>query len=333
MALWSSAPKLMRQLQKRMSQGEGREEAALGVLGFTLEELNLKLGEAWHLPALAQESQCLCNSYRPQPLIVMMGVALARISVHHWDSQETQDKLELLAEFLEIPLNQAESQFHHLAAAAAGELRHLPLPLPDYNLLPVSAESFRPAEKPLQSCPAPDESDREAMDSRPEKTAQASAAPPPKPLHPSPPRSPVLEKLTHFLHEMKTHHGLQRVMFATLSNDQQQLKARLVLENRKQATLNDFQIDLQKPSLFVALLKRPQALWVNAAKQKKYRPMIPSAVHQAICDEGFLLMSIFIKHRPIGLLYADSGCGDEALTAGQYENFKTLCQQLMKDLG
>lgn len=65
----------------------------------------------------------------------MLAATLARESSLGWLRSRTLDDLELLAGFLDIPLDAAVARLHSLAAEAARQLSALPIPLPAYRLI------------------------------------------------------------------------------------------------------------------------------------------------------------------------------------------------------
>ncbi|MEN8180794.1 MAG: HDOD domain-containing protein [Pseudomonadota bacterium] len=332
MALWNAAPEVMRQIQQLMQQGDSREDAALQVLGFTLEALNQKLSSRWQLPELTQESQELYNSFQPQPLTVMLACAVARDSVHSWTSQKIFDHLELLAEFLEISQEQAQAQLHQAAALAARKLHGLPLPLPAFRLVNSTGNKVSP---PMQQTEAKSEpaTTQPPLPAKAEKTAQpVHQKSPATDKKPAPKHNPLHESLTRTIDTMQENHGLVNVMFTMLSTDKTKLIARFVAGNQAQSKLKGFQVSLQRPSLFSLLMKKPQAIWLNPGNQEKYQQLLPEKILQQLCGKGFLVMSIFIKNKPVGLFYADNGCSNKPLTGDQYHNFKALCQRFMQEL-
>ncbi|MEJ2692876.1 MAG: HDOD domain-containing protein, partial [Candidatus Thiodiazotropha sp.] len=135
MALWSREPDRMRQVEELIRQGESYEDAALGVFGCTLQEISVGLSETWKLPSLVRVSPDLTNSFQRRPLTVMLASAISRESSLGWQREATRDFQELLAEFLEIPLDKASAWLHSQAAGAAHQLQRLPIPLPAYHLV------------------------------------------------------------------------------------------------------------------------------------------------------------------------------------------------------
>ena len=323
MAMWSQAADTMRGIQQRVEAGDDRESVAAEVLGFTFEELNVHMSERWQLPELIRDSQGLANSYLPKPLTVMLASALARETALGWNRNTTLDDIELLGEFLEIPMEQAGAHLHRLAAEAARSLDVLPLPLPAFFIISAQPEPPEPATASTASKPA------RQTEPPIDKAHSAQPAPPPEPA-PVKRVNPLQELLNNALEQMHHELGLSRTMFAMLSPDKKTLRSRLVIESEQQLSLKGFTLDTNKPSLFKALLSKPQAISLNKNNAEKYLPMIPQSAREQINTSGFISMSIFIRNKPVGLFYADNGLSGPGVTRHQYENFKAICQKMMQ---
>lgn len=326
MALWNAEPEVVRKIHRLMQAGDTREDAALQILGFPLEELNQQLGERWQLPELTRISQGQHNSYQAQPLTVMLACAVARDSAQSWNAFETLDHLELLAEFLEISLDQAQAQLHQTAALAARRLHGLPLPLPAFRL--VHAADNIP-KRTKQSDDAKTAAIAQA--SKPRQREQDEQSNSSNKKSPGPSGNPIQEKLRLVVDEMRGLHGLDTVMLAMLTSDRTKLLARFVSTRDKNAKLHNFVAEMQQPNLFSALLKKPQSLWLNPKNLQKYRQAIPESILPLICPKGCLLMSVFINNKSVGLFYADGGASTP-LSEEQYHNFKLLCQRFTQEL-
>jgi hypothetical protein len=264
----------------------------------------------------------------------MLACALARASALDWRNQELLDYLELVADFLEIPPDRVQAQLHQYAAQAARQLYLLPLPLPAHRLIlvhreteskPISAATVKPMSA------TPHESPTTHAGPSPELTPGQEALPPAKPK-PDSQINPLHEQLTRTIRDMQQICCLNCVMFAMLSPDKTRLKARFVVGESQQDRLKGFDANLTEPSLFSVLMKKPQALWLNADNRQKYLPMIPDSMTQSLSESGFLLMSIFIRDKPIGLFYADNGTNKHGLTLEQFNNFKISCQRFAQRL-
>ncbi len=334
MALWSKTPDTMRGIHQIMATGTPRENAARQILGVTFEEISVELSRQWRLPQLIIDSQGLANSYQPKPLSVMLASAIARESSLGWQRERTNDDIELLAEFLEMPQDAAIARLHGIAAQAARELYRLPLPLPAYHLIQPGVQSFKhtPAtggqkQTPVQA--APGTPPIPSIERRPAPGTAARSRPTP----PENSVNPLQELLNNALQKMHEELGLSRAMFAMLSPDKSALRARFVVESEKQLSLKGFALNIKKPSLFKALLSKPQAVSLNRNNAEKYLPLIPPSAMEQINSSGFVTMSVFIKGKPVGLFYADNGISGPGVTRQQYDNFKVICQKTMHSIG
>ncbi|MEW8586808.1 MAG: HDOD domain-containing protein [Candidatus Thiodiazotropha sp.] len=340
MALWSMAADRMRAVHEKIVNETARDNASREILGFTLEELSVQLSLKWRLPELIGESQGISDSYQPRPLTVMLASTLASDCSLGWRRARTDDDIELLAEFLEIPQDSATAHLHRIAAKAARELHRLPLPLPAFYLIPSdSAPPNSKTEEAMQAQSAV------APTKRDEPSPTDAQQPPPKPVATEtpavaapeqPPKNrvnPLQQLLSSALQQMHEELGLSRAMFAMLSPDKTALKARFVVESEQQLSLKGFVLSMTKPSLFKALLNKPQAISLNKANAEKYLPMIPQSALEQMNNSGFVTMSVFIHGKAVGLFYADNGISGPGVTRQQYDNFKAICQKTIQVIG
>ncbi|MEJ2590660.1 MAG: HDOD domain-containing protein [Candidatus Thiodiazotropha sp.] len=355
MALWSQEPEQMLKFRHRIHQGDGRDDAALEVFGCTFEEINVDLSERWGLPELVGTAQGMANSYLPRPLSVMLSWALARESSLGWMRAQTLEHVELMAEFLDMPIDQtwmlgqtlenvvlmAEflvlrivlmlSGLHRQAAEAARQLSTLPYPLPAFHLISGADLTVAPLR---QSSPAR-AADPPTSAVPPRAPAETtSAAPPPAQApetRPAAHANPLHQAITRALTEIQQGLGLQRAMFAMLNSEKTRLKARLVSETVSDHPLKGFSVDLTAPSLFGTLMQKPQAIALTPRNIDRYRAMIPPPVAQMVGEHGFFAMSVFLRNRAVGLFYADNGAA-EAASERQFENFKAICQRAIRAL-
>ncbi|MET0089950.1 MAG: HDOD domain-containing protein [Candidatus Thiodiazotropha sp.] len=325
MTLWCAEPDTMLSLHRRIQSGDDRESVARELLGTTFEELSAQLSHAWRLPASIEEAQGLSNSYQPTPLTVMLASALARESSLGWNLPKTLESLELLAEFLEIPVDRVTAMIHRLAAETARDVSILPMPLPAFHLLSLPVASVKPEES--VDVVQPDLSTEERQ--KPAHSKTEPQAPPAAAQR----GNPLQELINEALHRMEDDLGLSRAMFAMLTPDKAALKARLVIESEHQLSLKSFMLHIDKPSLFSILMKKPQAISLNRNNADKYLSMIPPSAREQINTSGFVAMSIFIKNKPVGLFYADNGLSGPGVTRHQFENFKVICQGITKSIG
>lgn len=137
---------------------------------------------------------------------------------------------------------------------------------------------------------------------------------------------PILDK---YMRKMRNDIGLKRIMFAMVSDANYAKVSELVGANGDPG-LNNFMVNIQEENLFKLLLSKQQGFWLKDSNKEKFLPMIPEASLYAIDQNGFFCMSLFVRGRPIGLIYAD---GNFVLNAESYADFKQLCAELSLTLG
>ncbi len=131
---------------------------------------------------------------------------------------------------------------------------------------------------------------------------------------------------------MREKLGVKRAMFARLTPEGNELKVKFVIGAEKSAPLRQFNAKLDEKHLFSLLMKKPQCFWLKPDNREKYLPLIPESLHPALEMEGFFAISVFVRHCPLGLIYADFTT-PEVLTAEGYELFRQLGQALGTTLG
>jgi HD-like signal output (HDOD) protein len=137
---------------------------------------------------------------------------------------------------------------------------------------------------------------------------------------------PILNK---YMRKMRNDIGLKRIMFAMVSDTNYAKVCELVGVNGDPG-LNNFMVNIQEENLFKLLLSKQQGFWLKASNREKFLPMIPETSLNAIDQKGFFCMSLFVRGKPIGLIYAD---GKFLLNDESYADFKQLCAELSLTLG
>jgi HD-like signal output (HDOD) protein len=131
--------------------------------------------------------------------------------------------------------------------------------------------------------------------------------------------------------------GLRRAVFAMLSPDRSQLRPRLWVGVEPSDPLVHFSLLLEPPSLFTQLLVRMQAVWMDPHRRTALTPLLTPAFHAIATAPSFFAMSLFVRGRAIGLVYADQGdAADTAdpggLDANRYVLFKRICMRAAEGL-
>lgn len=330
--LWLYAPAKMTQIEDLTKQQQmDPEEAQYVVLGFGLDHLTLMLARHWGLPTLLQDSLKSESAQQPRIYGIMLAVQLARTAEHGWYRAATTTVLEQIAEQLGHDFSYIAMQAHHNAVEAAHLVGCYPTTPAAALLLhpsqPDAAPGWRP-ELPPQQAP------QAATASLQEETTAAFCL------------APQLHILRRSLQELQTgihagnltlqkilsltmdgmHDGmgLNRVVFALLTQERHQLRARAIAGADNDPVFNRFLIELNGAHLFTRLLEKPQALWINDTNRIKFWPIVPKSFQRTIGCNSFLVLSVFVKDRPVGLFYADRHSTACMLDSHAYYRFKQL---------
>jgi len=235
------------------------------------------------------------KSTHPRALNVTLAISIAHHAQSGWNGAELARDLEAAAAFLHLSPDDAIGRIHRTAVLAARAWRW-------YGTLPAAAL--------LPLLPPPDE---------------------PAPRPPVPTAAPVAaprtsqEWLGWALGTLRREAGLGRVLFALASPDRQSLKAKLAEGIAPDSPLADFTLNLSGHSLFAQLLSKPQSVWLHDANRDNLRPFINADMTRLIGHGDFFAMSIFLKDKPLGLLYADAREGARAnLDEASYRAFKQV---------
>jgi hypothetical protein len=127
--------------------------------------------------------------------------------------------------------------------------------------------------------------------------------------------------------------GLNRVVFALITPDKKEMRARFVLGAAKDNPLRGFRVPVGGKHLFAKVLEQPAGIWLNADNQAKLAPMILPETLAMIGPGEFYAMSLFVGKQPVGLIYADRGHGACHLDDHSYRDFKLLSLRAAQGLG
>jgi len=118
------------------------------------------------------------------------------------------------------------------------------------------------------------------------------------------PLGKVLQALVDGLQAMNPQ---SRVLLCLLSQDRKRLQGRLKAGfNPEENALFTLSLEVQQAGLFKRLMEKPLALQVSESNFAKYEKSLPAAFRLRFKEKDFLLMSIFLGQKPLGLIYLDS---------------------------
>lgn len=258
---------------------------------FNLSELRDTLLAAQKIPDLLL-GMMEGKSHHPRALNVALGRAIARHAEQGWYVDAAKHDMEAAAAFLHLSLDDMTARIHRTAVLAARAWKW-------YGAVPAAASLlFPPPSPPVADQPA-----------------AASSTPAPRSSQ---------EWIAWALATLREQ-GMGRVMFALASPDRQWLKAKWVEGVAADSPLAGMALSLGKHNLFAQLMGKPQSVWLHDANRTNLKPFLTGELTRIVGHGDFFAMSIFLKDKPLGLLYADAREGSSmGLDDQAYQMFKQV---------
>ncbi|MDH5632216.1 MAG: HDOD domain-containing protein [Gammaproteobacteria bacterium] len=321
MALWVQAPDKMKQLADLRTHNQMPvDEAEYLVLGNSIEHYSRAMMEKWHMPTLAAQSLRPENARDQRALGIMLAAKLARATERGWFNREVDETIDHVADYLGLPFDDMAARVQKTAVAVAREAGVYGVP-PAAALLPLIPEPDQ--RESLESgssgayCLTPQAESFQAIVRELENGMSSMSL------------SDIMRKVMHGLHEGV---GFNRAVFAMLSHDRRELKARFMIGSDSDPIFNRFHIFLGTPHLFTQIMKKPQGLRYGSHNQEKFGGLIPRPIRDLIGVNSFCAMSLFVSGKPVGMLYADRRSTDADIDEMSYKRFRYLCQLASKAL-
>lgn len=311
MAMWLHSSEEMQQIKElRLRERMPFDEAQYVVLGFSLEQLSLELAKRWKLSemlvdVLSPDMACNQRIYG-----VMLACQLARLADEDWYSSEMQECIEHVATYLGLNYSATVHLIHQNAVEAARETEYYGA-IPAANLLPL--------------IPVPEEEDEESELKHfcltPQPAIYAEVVREIQDNAESINLNALMGLVMKGLHDGL---GLNRSVFAMLSQDRSSVKARYLSGTDNDPEFSQFELPLEPSNLFTHLMKKQQSVWINDENRDKFWKLLPDRFKNLIKTDSFYASSVFIDDKPIGLFYSDRHIADCHLDEDSYKHFKSL---------
>ncbi len=317
------------------------EEQQLNVLGFTLKQLSQKLAQTWKLSNFIQYSlQDEPPANNPRLHEIRLGSHVAHAAERGWEGAEMEQLIEAMARHLRISLQDAQEEIHGSAVQSAQETLFYGVPSVAITLPGLNDEEraqLQPTSPIIRSVIHQQRGNTPVhMPSTPLDTLGTQACRDDAALAAAIHKLETILSGTIHLPELMAafrtafHNalGLNRAFFAMLSPDRKHLISRFIFGHEQ--GIRNLRIPVTHGNLFQRLLEKPQTLWVKEENRQKVLPLIPIELNKLFNGENFLIMTIRIKGRPLGIIYGDRYGSTTALDAIDYEKFRQLGQLLAK---
>lgn len=308
-------------LKKALQTGEPPDVIEREVLGFGLNELTASLNQHWGLSQLLTRALDYRAAPTPATRAIGFGHAIAKAMVDPEGAQSLERILADIERNLKLPIDDVRTRIQANAQAAAETIAAMGAP---------DAARLIPR---LSTPTPPTEPTREPIVSKPPETESGVC----QNL-----QMDILRELANLLEEPKPNVnlmlemvlegiyrgvGMDRAIFALLSPDRQQIRAKYVLGDDPEQLRELFVFPAAEPgaNALAHALSRGQAVWFG-------QPGTPQAarshaVLQQLSGGHFFLMPLAVAGKPVGCLYADRGKTGRALDAELFGQFKLFGQQ------
>lgn len=304
MSLWAIDPTAARRATNAIRNGVAVDTALGAELGESPTTVNRHLAEQWALPMLAQQSLNGAEGFNNRPKLIRLADQLAQTAAAEWHNELLSPTVENLAGFLRMEPDRATSWLHQCSVDTARTLHPFGYPVAAFSLAALPGENTENDAALL-----------EFLERRKRKTAPVES--------PAPAGNDLQSTLTAVMRRIREDAGTGRVVFAMLNRDRTRLRTRLALGGEPTDGLRRLDMDLSQKNLFTVLLAKPQSVWLNKGNTKKLQAYLPATLRALLGPSGGYMISLFVKNRPLGLLYGDG----KALSAEGFARFCALANE------
>lgn len=308
-------------LKKALQSGDPPEMIERDVLGFGLNELTVSLNQHWGLSQLLTRALDYRAAPTPSTRAIGFGHAIAKAMRSPEGAHSLERVLTEIEHSLKLPVDTVRVRVQTNAQAAAETMAAMGAP-DAARLIPRLAAATAPVE--------------------PAKAPAVARTPDAEPVFGQNLQMDILRELANLLEEPKPNVnlmlemvlegiyrgvGMDRAIFALLSPDRQQIRAKYVLGDDPEQLREQFVFPAAEPgaNALAHALSQGQAVWIG-------RPGTPQALRthpvlQQLSGGHFFLMPLAVAGKPVGCLYADRGKSGRALDAELFSQFKLFGQQ------
>ncbi|MBP8646732.1 MAG: HDOD domain-containing protein [Syntrophobacteraceae bacterium] len=296
------------------------------VLGFRLQQLTIRLSKEWRLSELLDAALAKRDSSDTRIRAIDLGYKVAHAAQHGWSSVEAAAVTKSVADYLNLPEEEARSILHETAREAieiaanhgmATSSRLIPLPDIQDMDQPVT---FPPEESgitvPLPVFPEPDQIIQLNV-LRDLSTLMQDA------------QIDVNLLFSLLLEGIYRGIGMDRVMLAILTQDRTSLRGKFGLgwENQDEVHRLFFQTRSDDPNLFSHVLRIQKPLWIKQVRPPDLLHLLKPEIVSLSRNAPFFVMPILARGQSIGLVYADRALSKRLLDEESYSSFCFFCHQ------
>jgi HD-like signal output (HDOD) protein len=321
MAFWCFSGDTGEELDSLMKQpGYTPEQAQDEVLGFRLQSLSNNLAQEWHLSPLLQEVLTHPRDTGDRGRNITLAHEIAEAAEQHgWDSPETQQVMQAIGKLTGRSSKNTSDQIYRNAREASEIATYYgaanaarAIPLPDFD---SGAKSLVP--EPVIEYPQPDSMLQLKILRELAMLLENGCD-----------LNMIMEMVMEGIYRGV---GMDRVLFAMLTPDKKGLRAKFVLGHQNERLQNSFHFtrlpDADGRNIFFEAIDKECHLLVDAGKRNALSAMVNNAITSVIGKRPFLVSTVAINGRGIGILFADRALSGREIDEETAESFKHFAKQ------
>ena len=296
-------------------------DAEYAVLGFHLHDLTKELSKSWQLGGLLD--QFLSGENSNDPLIELMDIGhyLAEESKHGWDEEQAVIAIKSVAATLNLSQEKVQASVYanaekarEITKACGSVLMSESIPLSiDSSASSTADDGADELNKALfQPC-------------EPNTAVQLAVLQDITEAIATKPSLDVIIKMS--LEGISRGVGMDRAMFAILSEDRRKLVCKYAFGDGSRALTQHFKIDISKAdNLFNQLIRTEKGMHISATHDFN-QGIINKKALELLGAPPYLIMPAVVRKKVIGLFLADRNASQRSIETEDFLAFQQFCQQ------
>ncbi len=287
--------------KQRLRYDPNKTNHATDVFDFEFNQLNIHLGQHWHLPELLNESFKTTENISRKARLIQLSGAVARQAESGWYHQTMQKVIQECAKFLDLSEQETRQQIISVALQDAREAKVSDVfPAASRLILLPDHAKPTPVKKPIAQSLG--NSLKILLKSKSSSQLQ------------------IISALLTSLHEQAT---FTRVVVMLLTDDKTMLATMAGKGLSPESPFRKLQLEVARSGLFKSMLIKPQAIHINASSIRQHEASLPGKFKATCLCNDFAMMSIFVGDKPLGIVYCDCSGSDDGIDKARYHMFKT----------
>jgi len=267
-----------------------KQSAELELLDVVTRDIGEELSRQWGLPELLQDAlnPLLMLSHRVQLCTIAQTLAY-EADLSGWNTEAMRYCYEMAAGIQRQPLDVTTSRVHELSVQIAREME-LPGVRPAAAWLVQLPGTYPDEQKALQ----PLDAGESAVKSLTAVLGQALKD-----------KASVNDLIKLALQSLSQDFGFNRCLLLLPDTDKKRMLIRAAPGFPNSPLLKRARPRIDKRGIFSSALSKPQAIWIHDENYPRIAPSVPEEFSTLTKSANFMLFSIAIEGKPLGLIYTD----------------------------